>query len=446
VHLSDPLTGRVLAALPPTRSGLTDPSPALMELRQRVVGALRVHLNPVAADPTGQRASRPPTPAAYRVFLAAQAVNAEYHYDDAIRMYRQAYQLDTTFLTPIPWIAMNYFTIGDYVRTDSVLHEAKLRESRMQAADRLSLEKTRAEVAGDRMAALHTSEELRRIMPGSEADVFFAQDLARVNRPVEAIQLLRGVDPARGWLRHWSGYWALLALAYHMNGDYPAALEAAREGRRQFPNTSDALANELVQRAALGQVTEVNRQVAQWLSGSHELDAGLRRLLVRTGLELRVHGHAEEGRQFAIGALSALRELGHPDADPLYRNYELALLCQAERWAEASALAKVVDTADAADPDGQGYLGVTAARMGDSLAANAAMRLLASRRYPYTYGRSLVWQARIAAVTRHPELAVALMRAALRAGYNDFLALHRMQEFESLQTYPPFVALLKPAG
>jgi hypothetical protein len=49
-------------------------------------------------------------------------------------------------------------------------------------------------------------------------------------------------------------------------------------------------------------------------------------------------------------------------------------------------------------------------------------------------------------VRHHPELAVALIRAALRAGYNDFLALHRMQEFESLQTYPPFVALLKPAG
>ena len=66
VHLSDPLTGRVLAALPVIKSGLTDPSSALVELRSRVVGALRVHLSPVAGDPTGQRASRPPTPAAHQ--------------------------------------------------------------------------------------------------------------------------------------------------------------------------------------------------------------------------------------------------------------------------------------------------------------------------------------------------------------------------------------------
>ncbi|MEO8139969.1 MAG: BTAD domain-containing putative transcriptional regulator [Gemmatimonadota bacterium] len=446
VRLNDPLTGRVVAALPATRSGLTDPSAALMELRQRVVGALRVHQNPVATDPTGQRASHPPIPAAYRAFLAAQAVNAEYHYEEANQLYRQAYELDTTFLTPIPWIASNYLIMGDFVRADSVLQAMQPRESRMQAADRLSLEKTRNELSGDRMAALHTSEALRRIMPGAEADVFLGMDLLRVNRVREALPVLRGVNPNRGWIKSWNGYWNLLSAAYHMNGDYHAALEVARQGRRQVPTLSDALANEVAQRVALGQITEANREVAQWLSGSRTLDRGVRAALGRTGLEMRAHGHPDEGRLFAVEALGTLRALGHPDSNAADRLLLLALLCQAERWPEAESLARAVDLANPTDPDGQGYLGISAARLGDTLTAHAAERALDTRPYPYSEGRPLMWQARIAAVQHDPERAMALIQAALRAGYGDFLVLHRIQEFESLQKYPPFVALLKPAG
>ena len=446
VHLSNPLTGRVLAALPVIKSGLTDPSSALVELRSRVVGALRVHLSPVAGDPTGQRASRPPTPAAYRAFLAAQAVNAEYHYEEAIRLYRQAYDLDTTFLTPITWIAMNYYTVGQYARSDSVLQAMKSRELEFQTADRLSLDNTRAALAGNRMEAARTSEEIRRIMPGAEADVFLAEDLLRVNRSVEALTLLRGVNSSRGWLKGWTGYWSFLATAYHMQGDLEAALSAAREGRRRFPNVSDEFAVEVVQLAALGRSAEVSREIARWLPGSHSLDQGVRGALILAGLEMRAHGYPAEGKAFAIATLASLRAAGHPDSSATDRMLFLSLLYQAGAWADAAAVARVVDAADPGSPDGQGYLGVIAAGMGDTLAAHRAAQLLDSRKYPYSFGRPLLWQARIAALQHEPERAMALIHAAIRAGFGDYWALHRVPEFESLRSYPPFADLLKPAG
>jgi hypothetical protein len=89
---------------------------------------------------------------------------------------------------------------------------------------------------------------------------------------------------------------------------------------------------------------------------------------------------------------------------------------------------------------------VSAARLGDTHTADSAAHVLASRPYPYSFGRPLLWQARIAAAEQDPERAVALIQAALRAGYRDFWTLHRIPEFGSLQSYPPFVALLKPVG
>ncbi|MEO8635578.1 MAG: BTAD domain-containing putative transcriptional regulator [Gemmatimonadales bacterium] len=446
VHLSDPLTGRILAALPPIRSALSDPSRALVELRQRVVGALRVHFNPMASDPTGQRASRPPTPAAYRAFLSAQSVNAQYRYDEAIALYRQAYQLDTTFLTPIAWIAMNYYTEGQFARSDSVLKAIQPRELEFQATDRLSLDNTRAALAGDRREVARTSEEIRRIMPGAEADVFLAEDLLKVNRPREALALFRGVDTDRGWLRDWPGYWAFLATAYHMNGDLAGALEAGVESRRRFPSLSDELAVQVVQLAALGRVADLNREIRKWAPGDYTLDAGMRAVLMIAGLELGAHGYADEGTAFARASLASLQAQGHPDSTSTDRGLVLSLLCQAGRWEEAAALARIVDRAQPGNPDGQGYLGVAAWRMGDTVAVRAAARALVSRSYPYTFGRPLLWQARIAALQHDPDRAMALIQAAIRAGFGDYWALHRIPEFESLRAYPPFIALITPAG
>ena len=55
----------------------------------------------------------------------------------------------------------------------------------------------------------------------------------------------------------------------------------------------------------------------------------------------------------------------------------------------------------------------------------------------------LLWRAQIVAAD-DPARAVALIQAALRAGYRDYLFLHRTQAFEPLWSYPPFLALLKP--
>jgi hypothetical protein len=109
-------------------------------------------------------------------------------------------------------------------------------------------------------------------------------------------------------------------------------------------------------------------------------------------------------------------------------------------------VARALDSTSPSSPEGLGYLGVAAARMGDTLGARSAARLLGDRNYPYSFGRPQLWQARIAAAQHEPDRAMALIQAAIRAGYSDYWALHRLPEFESLRNHPPFMALLKPAG
>ena len=341
---------------------------------------------------------------------------------------------------------MSYYSAGDFVRSDSVLQTVAPRESRFQAADRLSLQNTRAALAGDRMAVVRASEELRRIMPGAEADAFLAEDLLQVNRVAEALALLKGVNPDHGWLKGWSGYWNFLAASYHMTGDYQAALAVTREGRRRFPNESGVLGAEVVQLAALGKVAELQHEIDQWVSVTPALDRGLRSALGVTGQELRAHGHAAEGKAFAIGVLATLQTRGYPDTSMADQVLFASLFCQAESWRRASAVAQAMEAARPTNPDGMGYFGVTAARMGDTLAARSAARLLDGRHYPYSFGRPQMWRARIAAVEGDQDRAVALIHAAIRDGYSEYWALHRIPEFESLQAYPPFIALLKPAG
>ena len=58
-------------------------------------------------------------------------------------------------------------------------------------------------------------------------------ELARkMNRPAEAVSVLRALGPDRGELRGWRPYWRELTFALHLLGQHDEELVAAREAAR----------------------------------------------------------------------------------------------------------------------------------------------------------------------------------------------------------------------
>jgi hypothetical protein len=69
------------------------------------------------------------------------------------------------------------------------------------------------------------------IAPGSIPHFQVAEEVRRLNRPFETLDVLSRLDPEAGELAGWIFYWIELPTAHHMVGGHAAELEAARRTR-----------------------------------------------------------------------------------------------------------------------------------------------------------------------------------------------------------------------
>ena len=91
-----------------------------------------------------------------------------------------------------------------------------------------------------------------------------------------------------------------------------------------------------------------------------------------------------------------------------------------------------------------GYLGAIAARQQNRREALRRDSELAALTRRYLYGRHTMWRARIHALLGEREVAVSLIREALRQGYPHAHSLHTDVALEPLREFPPFQELLRP--
>src|SRR3989442_5373226 len=87
---------------------------------------------------------------------------------------------------------------------------------------------------------------------------YLGRDAVLIDRPREAITILRRLHPDRGALRDWPYYFYWLTAAYHSLGQHERELEAALVARRLNPSNLGSLRQEALALAALGRVREVN--------------------------------------------------------------------------------------------------------------------------------------------------------------------------------------------
>ena len=450
-QVTDVSAGRVLTALDPVSAPIVDPLKAIDLLGRRVTGYLARR-----ADPRREReaaeASRPPTFEAYQEAAQGLEIFIRGEFGASIPYFLRAVALDSTFVAPRLWAASAYMNTGQWAQADSIVQLSDQVRGRLSVSERQSLDWILARLRGDQWGALEAARRMIELNAGSEWKWITAWMALSINRPAEAVDVLGSLDPDRGWMRGYPYYYLLLAGAHHVLGDHERELEAAVRGREQYAGLRYMLF-EVRALAALGRVEQLNERLDQslnmmagWSSGWTPGD-----LMLAAAAEMRAHGYKAEAHPILDRAVAWHEERPPEEAATANHRYGYALsLCESERWDEADLLFRELSAEFPTSVTYRGYLGVIAARRGDTEAAKAIDEQLAAVDRPYLLGFHTYWRGRIAAVLGDRESAVRLLRDAIAAGFPYFRGsqyrFHSVIDFESLVDYPSYQELVRPKG
>jgi predicted Zn-dependent protease len=269
----------------------------------------------------------------------------------------------------------------------------------------------------------------------------------RINRPHEAARVLEVIDPTRGELRGYRGYWMALTEAYHLVGRYEDELRAARRSRATDPADPAALVMEARALTALGRTAEALPLIDVRLAMPWGIGPSPDVMMLVLARELQAHGHAAAAATVWQRLLVWLdARAAEPPQSPECRACRGYALAGLGRATEARSIFSALAEEDTTNVLAQRNLGVAAARTGDrTTAARAAARLTRAtgREVPL----ALYWRAQIAAQLGDLAGATELLREALGRGL-PFTStfFHESPELEPLRGFPPFRALVSPKG
>jgi tetratricopeptide (TPR) repeat protein len=441
-EIFDATAGKVIFALTPVAAPRHSPMQAMERVRQQLMGRLATQLDPRLRDWTSS-ASKPTTFEAYQEYALGVELFLQQEYRRAIAHYTRAARMDSTFTMAQLDAAMAHMNLGEFREADSIGILVARSLERLPPFDRHWLRWMQAHLRGDRVSALHAVRQAAALTTGSEAWYQVGYEARALNRTREAIQALRRLDPAKAGEQGWYPYWGQLTTAYHLEHDHRHELEAARQGRRQYPGILPTLSYEVRALAASGRLTEVNRRLNE--SFSMAVMPGWNPAVVLRGAadELEAHGYAEEARVARLRGLAWLDTRSEAEQALESSQFLRAqLLYRGGRLADAKAL---LTTLVQEHPDSVGYagfLGVLAAQQGDHNSAEKIDRWLATIDRPYLTGLPVTWRARIEARLGRRDRAIDRLREALAQGGQYDLWLHTDPDLANLRTEPAFRELL----
>jgi TolB-like protein len=452
-QITDARHGRVVRALDPVVAPAAAPAPAVAELRGRMLGALAPLFDVWLDQRLDGRIARsavdgaPPSYAAYRE--VAEALRAGYGNRGGAAMLahlQRAHALDTAYVRPVLLMANTYANMGRWDAADSLLRQLQRAPDRLTPFEAATADVLRTWVASDLRAAYAAARRAAALEPGGAMTMQVALEAIRLNRPGEALTVLRTLDPDRGVVRDAPFYWTYLADAHHALARHDDELAAVRAARARFPQHDGyLLLFEARALAALGRPAEALVQVDARLALPPGRGFGLPTQLLHTSAELARHGHPDAARATAARLLAWMDARGPGAFDA--RRWELfraRTLLALGRDREAAARLAALVAADSTVDDPLFYLGVAAARLGDrTTAARMSARLAALP------GRDSMYfdyaRAAIAAQLGDRAAALALLRQAFVRGLAVANGrLHADPPFDPLRGDPAFEALVRP--
>ena len=449
VELTDAVGEKLLALPEPVLAGTKDPMPGLERLRRLIAGTLAHHV-----DPRWRRlASVSQAPASYETLkLMQEALNAFWRdFREALRLYQQAFALDSTYEPARLWMAVTYANLGEWDAADSVFRLSEQNQKRLGPVDKLLLGWFRAELNGDRQAASRIIKATTELTPSLGYATLLGFEALKLNRAHEALKILDKVDPASPQMGGRWQYWGHVTDAHHMLGEHDWELTASRRARKQYPDLLRTLWFEAQALAALGRVDEVSRlldQAGNFTPGSASINdpgltAGL--LAIWSGLELLAHGDSTAAENAFARSVSWYQSLPEQQRNGQQMQYGEALYY-------SRAFTKAEEVFDRAcsmtpdTPDCLGWAGVVKARLGQrdqALALREAIYRTDSTPRVRIQGQAYN-QARISAAVGDREGAVEFLRRSFAHGDSRLSSHHRVYDFHDLLNYPPFKELIKP--
>ncbi|WP_373068654.1 BTAD domain-containing putative transcriptional regulator [Gemmatimonas sp.] len=455
VHLQAQLlethTGRLLR--PVERVSVPDDSlmVGIDRLRTRVVAALAPLTDTVTHL---RRAIAPPTYEAYRDYVAGLTTFVNGNTRAALSLFQRSAAADSSY--PMPRIAATimHLNLNDADAAQRLMASLTAERVRLGPLEQSTLDMVQGLLAGNLPMAYDAVVRQARIAPGTIGEYMIGELARKMNRPAEAVSVLRALGPDRGELRGWRPYWQELTFAEHLLGNHDAELIAARDAMQRYPDNVAIAGYELRAQSARGDRAAVSAALVR-------LDASLASLGERATLRVMmateyVAHHPDDGRAVARAVAAWFDSLPSAARDaPLIRRQEAHALLLLDRAADARArLRPLIGQPTASSTLSfalMGLAGAVAAADGDSVEAHGWMNQITVRAEAMTpaargisWGESPYWRSIIAARLGDSTLALTLLREARREGLSMEPTVHAEPAFAVLRRWPPFAALLAP--
>nr|MBA2670938.1 winged helix-turn-helix domain-containing protein [Gemmatimonadota bacterium] len=443
-RITDVAGGRVIAVIETVGAPVSSPLEGIDLLRTRMLAALA----PLSdrRETHARAATQPPTYEAYAAYIAGMEAFVLFDMAESLRHFERSASADSNYPMPLLASAIALLNMGRLHSADSLARIVEQSRDALGPFETATLDMFQGWMRGDNVAAYDAVVRQARLAPGSIAHYQVAEQARRLNRPAEALRILREIDPERGELRGWIPYWREATAAHHMLGNYRQELREARRARTLNPNHPAVLVLEVRALAAMGRSRDLNRLLEERVANPSTKWPVPGALMQIAAVEFHAHGHQEAAAALHGRAVDWYQAVRLTETTVDHRRAHARALYSARRWAEAETLFRQLAGEQPGDVHLQGYLGTLAARRGDRSRAELISGWLAEVRQPYLWGSNTYWRACIASLLGEQELAVGLLRDSFSQGYHHGPLLHTDIDLEPLHGYPPFRELMRPKG
>ncbi len=443
--LTDANSGSLLRSLDPVVGPVDQPMAAIEVLGSEMAGALASLF--AVWDQDFDQSIQPPGYEAYREYAAGMSF---FGIDNrqALDHFRRASELEPEFVSPQLMEASLLRAGSDFTGAQAIVDRLSDLGQYLNPFEQFWLEYHRALLEGDLQRAVLQVRRCLELAPRSTMIRFgLARNLLNSARPREALEVITAV----GDLGRWAGFGPCSFLynvkmnAEHVLGYYDAELETASQdgetcGNRVYLQRVRARA--LIGKREVDLVDEVLNNglkapdARQW---SHFLFLDIAR-------EFDAHGFSQHSLDVAErGVAYAADRLVMEEASEWQRLAYAQMLQMLGRLDEADQVLLALNADLPGDDDVLGWLGIVAAKRGDTEAAEQYSVALRDLNRPYLFGWDWYYRAAIAAHLGRPDEALGLLRDAFSNGFPWGVSLHRALELKPLRGHPEFEAILHPA-
>ena len=433
----DVSSGKTLGAVENVMGPVSDPTPGIRALRERIMGGLATF-----DAPRTPLIGTMPKMAAYSEFLNAVQEFNHRRYGAAIPLLERAVALDSTFTVAYLMLATAHSNRGEWAAADSITRITERRRDELPRFERAMLDWHIANIKGDLEAThqiAHTMMERDSNWVAMWLTVYHG---VLINRPNESVRIMSIMTPPPGW----TPYYAVFAAAYHELGDHSNELRVASRGNAAYPG--QFVLAQLQALGASGEARRIGAILDSVVRASADTLGAPAQMMLVAARELRAHGHDGDAAPLLVRARAWLSS--RPPQE-LRDRHALRVIAADVFFANRqfdSAQARYTELAarDSTDYSSRARVASAAALRGDTTTANRIDAQLSRTDPPYSFGEAAYRRALIAAALGHKELAVQLLTRALAAGSRHLPEIHRVEEFQSLKGYEPFEAILRPKG